>query len=643
MLKRIKKSKKVPLRARFNFKQGKRPTLAEIFPSVAIIAPAVSVPTLVPDGDQVEAVSNDVSGEEPIMFQDDDDEKSEDDEAVDSSQMRKDEVIKQVLVALTLCGLQDHFDCTNRDSKKHLRVLANYIYWSHRTLHGADINPQEDIVVEFFKQLLNKHYALLQQYCGYLRDYGSRCAPETIMNYVRDLVHCFEWLALYAPEGTCQGMEKLTGITHVVKLLNVSQSKAQKTARSKSHTVEEKVRCGLMPEGGLQQLHQAILAELPWARTLPKANIDAISVRRFMELMYTSMWTSSANGRPQAIEHLDYKQGTELVNGCYTMSDDFKTRSTYGYQPVTSGPTSAEFLHMYHYDVRPQITRGRIPNDAERYFLDSSGQPESRLGKRVTICLKRLLGKNINVTTIRSMVEMEMKDAMLRGDATAVEHAGVSNINGHSSATVATYYLLQDRKKDVYNSRNAFAILTNSKSSVEPDNSDDNMDTWNDEDNGPTAEHLHSPAVDQAQEQVRGASSSVIPPADHVVVTPTPAHHTQASPSRQTTDFQQNFAARMALIRNPHQPANWGVDHPHKKPGKAPWTEAEKAYVGLWVEEHAEKHGEEAQNVAQCLKFIRHDPHAIRIFHANHVVDCTRLRHGWRQYLKDKAQEVEFN
>ena len=626
MLKIVKKSCRVPLRNVWRLKGGNRLTLAQLFPSVTFPTSNDFDYADVEDAsdDKSEDANDDISiGDETLNLHQ------------NSSHLNKDEVVKQIINALVLCGLQDHFDCTNRDSKKHLRVLANYIHWSHRTLHGRDIVPQEDVVLEFFKQLLNKHYALLQQYCGHLRDYGSRCAPETIMNYVRDLVHCFEWLALYAPEGTCQGMEKLTGITHVVKLLNVSQSKAQKTARSKSHTVEEKVRCGLMPEGGLQQLHEAILAELPWARTLPKSNIDAISVRRFMELMYTSMWTSSANGRPQAIEHLDYKQGLELVTGCYTMSDDFKTRSTYGYQPVTSGPTSAEFLHIYHYDVRPQIVRSRTPQDAERYFLDYYGQPESRLGKRVTICLKRLLGKSINVTTIRSMVEMEMQDAMLRGDATAIEHAGVRNINGHSSATVSTYYLLQDRQKDVYNSRNAFAMLTNSKSPLGQDKSDDTTGIGHEEDNDWTAHSCVSPT-----DNIAVPSTPILTP----TLTLTPTLNSTSTiglfPSRPTMDFQQNFAARMALIRNPPQPASWGADHPHKKTGKAPWTEAEKAYVGLWVEEHAEKHGEEAQNVAQCLKFIRNDPHALRIFHANHVVDCTRLRHGWRQYLKDKVQEA---
>lgn len=66
---------------------------------------------------------------------------------------------------------------------------------------------------------------------------------------------------------------------------------------------------------------------------------------------------------------------------------------------------------------------------------------------------------NITTTNIRKLVEIEMEKCKRDGIINEQEREAVKNINGHSSPTVADFYLKLDRDADAHNGRMAFAKL----------------------------------------------------------------------------------------------------------------------------------------------------------------------------------------
>jgi adenosine deaminase len=74
----------------------------------------------------------------------------------------------------------------------------------------------------------------------------------------------------------------------------------------------------------------------------------------------------------------------------------------------------------------------------------------------------------------------------------------------------------------------------------------------------------------------------------------------------------------------------WGTEHPQYQQLKRRivWSKAEKKYIRSWL-------NQKGTNTLQCrtsclLAKIREDVSAHKIFHLNHIVDVTRLRHGVR-------------
>lgn len=76
-----------------------------------------------------------------------------------------------------------------------------------------------------------------------------------------------------------------------------------------------------------------------------------------------------------------------------------------------------------------------------------------------------------------------------------------------------------------------------------------------------------------------------------------------------------------------------GSAHPHfgSTRQRVPWSKAELDFVGAWCT--ANSHFSNV--VAKCLHAIRKDPDALPLFHAIHIQDSARLRHGWDTYRKN--------
>lgn len=73
----------------------------------------------------------------------------------------------------------------------------------------------------------------------------------------------------------------------------------------------------------------------------------------------------------------------------------------------------------------------------------------------------------------------------------------------------------------------------------------------------------------------------------------------------------------------------WGIEHPEflKPNRRVSWSVAEKEFIRDWLDNND---GFTKNRATQLLKHIRENKSVHKIFHLNHIVDSTRLRHGIR-------------
>jgi hypothetical protein len=126
-------------------------------------------------------------------------------------------------------------------------------------------------------------------------------------------------------------------------------------------------------------------------------SLDSSQYAYCLRYIFVSFYTWNEQARPQAIESMRINDLDEAVNNV-VFSEDFKTSSVYGYQPITLN----ELVKVYIEDLRPETTdiNGAL-------FLTNTG---SKLGQGyVTKALHTYFahfGLNICVKTIRCLIEV---------------------------------------------------------------------------------------------------------------------------------------------------------------------------------------------------------------------------------------------
>jgi hypothetical protein len=504
------------------------------------------------------------------------------------------------------------------ESKRYLIRITNFLIWSYYDKNLVNIVPTQESILNWFAIILNEEYNCLLAYCVYLQN-QKQLAPTTIVSYIADILFCCEWLTFFAPHAIRSTVNNIGGIDKVAENIRLAQSKIKRRSRSEI-SEESKIRHRLLPEGGLAELQAKVMAIIVVFRALPNMhNLDAVSYRRFMALLFATIYLFSPNGRQSGLQDMRLGQVPQVKQRGFATSRVFKTNHKYGLQPLTFSEVSLEMLILYVDVVRPQVALTHPSQDAESLWLTYTGQSERQIGKLITSFFVRECGQHITITAIRSLVETTMHKKMMKGTITAEQRAAVMNINGHSSATVNDYYLQEQRIDDVYNARLAWDAPA-----------------------GPPVLPLPVPAAALHTAAVAVDASSDIDDADMIEglvddweedaspVRPAVAHKTPpASPAAAWSPFDPRH--RHSEPVSPFVAADWGRDHPDIKfPNtKARWTSAEKDYVRIWCGNFKIQYPDANNVVAKCLKHMRNDPTALRIFHPYHTLNSARLRWGY--------------
>jgi len=185
-----------------------------------------------------------------------------------------------------------------------------------------------------------------------------------------------------------------------------------------------------------------------------------------MKTIFSSLYVLVPQGRVEAFTTLPLDEVVALLREevseaaipapYVVLSNTFKTRARYGFQPV-SFPAEMRQVLLIYLEMRSRKTTA-----ANVFFVDyyGVGYTSTAVGQLVTQFFRTSLGIHINTTNIRSLAEIMAKKAHDAGVINTVQREAMQHINGHSSATTTDYYLRESRMQDAINGQAAFAALT---------------------------------------------------------------------------------------------------------------------------------------------------------------------------------------
>ena len=233
------------------------------------------------------------------------------------------------------------------------------------------------------------------------------------------------------------------------------------------------------------------------------------------------------------------------------------------------------------------------------------------------------------------------------GVITAAQRGAIGAINGHNSRTATEYYQKIQRQRETKDSREAFTALSgHQQPATSPvlrvvdrdiaregevearyDDFDFGFDDFG-------AETMNSNAMRGFAASSRSSGSAWAGGGGG-------GAGSRLTPPRITTAPRStgNFA--------PPEPVAYGQDHPwvsitdHSR--RVPWSEAEVDWVGQWCIADKSQNPEKRNTVARCLKALRDDASARRIFHNHHVFDSARLRVAYDKFKKRKVAAAQQN
>jgi hypothetical protein len=455
--------------------------------------------------------------------------------------------------------------------------LISFLCWAYAEVNRFPIDAEEVNLVSWFKEVEQFHDKLISSYTIFLElNQGFR--GGTIVNHLYDILLTVRWLAHYKPLCNDDGSPlqiNMDAFEYIVKAANKQHRKKQRKEAS-MNDMENAVANRRMPKNGLKSLIQCVLDNSERMEPILSKNgfLSKEEFDNFVGLMYTSMYTMTTQGRVGGIEALRYGQVDELLLNGYILSRNFKSRSSWFYQPCIFSKLSVRLIRHYVTYIRPKLVNtSNSLTTHEPLWLDWNGQAEKGIGRHVTRYFSQHLDVHITTTAIRSLVETQAQQLFERGVINKEQRESICHINGHSLATAEMFYIERDRIQDVYNTRDFFQLIV--------------------------------------------------------------ANDPDASDSRHYDDL--DFGSVNWKPHREYEYRDWGQLHPEygQQKKRYMWTKQELTFIQEWYQDRVLKRCDTGRlmTVASLWNYITKGPgmeKALPIFHTHHILNATRLRHGYR-------------
>ena len=397
-----------------------------------------------------------------------------------------------------------------------------------------------------------------------------------------------------------------------------SKAISKKKAQAKGDfTIQAAVADRSWPAGGIQELQeickQAIEEFMRLHGHKGPFEIDRKTYRELFYLIFSSMFTSAAQGRKSGVADVREYQYADLDDIGYALSKNFKTSVSHKYQAIINTVQTKPLLHLGH-DWRLRAVWNKQQKDPEatipeHLFLDFDGEViGDRVGEYVTRFF-RSHGLHMTTTALRSLMETTVDQFEKAGMITHEQRLAVSSINTHSSRITQDYYVRSDIDKDVHLARLAMSPLQS------PDESRDLASTQG---------QFHASVGHFLPSSLGNFSSSIQSQFESPVgpFAPSPVCSQFPPPCRDLV---------MPVL-------GWGIKHPDyqkfsAKSGKpvtrAEWSPAELEYMGRWYHDFRHENPDLQRMSSIFLSHLKKDKAAIAIFHTIHTLDSKRIRYGF--------------
>jgi hypothetical protein len=521
-------------------------------------------------------------------------------------------VVLAVFQKLKAMGLVDHLlskmggGIGDTEASTAVKRFAAFLHWMHE--NSGDVkNDLPDVLDEIIEQTITDDFADLASYVTHLEKIKEFSA-STMINHINDIVKGAKWFVLFK-SGRRLTQNDLQGLLYVSSNLKKNLNKDMRGTRGEV-TMKQEVYLRHQPAGGLAELQEGFPRQLDKLKALLDAAPRIIGKSEytwFCGMMYTSLYVFAPQGRIGGVKDIKVQQFKDFRLEGHAETTKFKTNKKWGYQFVIVGSVSFDLVKKYHDIFRPLavsnfIASKEYPTLTDGMWLSWDGTPDN-VGVRITQWIKGAFGLHMTSNNLRSLVETTTAQLEKAGKISKEARAAVSAINGHTSQVATNFYVHEDRIAEVSLARKAlgptvfntdfnklgpaspFSVVRQRKMGDETDSSDEEKE-------GGRPKGPDTPAQDS---------------------------HDDASLQWPTQD---NLLA-----------ADWGKDHPDygKSLKKASWSCPEVGWVADFCENKVAGNPSAKKTiVAKCLKAIQKDPEAMRIFHANHVLNSSRLRTGYR-------------
>jgi hypothetical protein len=383
--------------------------------------------------------------------------------------------IDNIIEILFSSGLEKHFGSTSGGSLApyDIRLLAKrnaiFLNWTYyQTQDSNNKRTFTDISLkEFIKSVIDIYYDELGNFINFLKN-SKGYTYSTINIWLLEIKKVITWFCMFRKSNSDEVKIKYKRYNAFLNIISVICKGLKKKMRRESatqHSIDYKVKALKLPAGGLEALRKVVIDESN--KTLAQFSnydfnnniyIDKSIYNKFMGLLYASLYVFSVQGRLSAIESLKMEHCPQLLSEGLVLSDKFKTKSKFLFQPITVSSISKKLIEIYINHFRSIVTIDW--NNDSPLWLNYEGVQESTIYQKVTKFFETNITCHVTTTGIRSLVETETDQLYQDGITTNAELTSIAEINGHSTKTCRVYYVKTNLRQCVQHSRDVLFKTT---------------------------------------------------------------------------------------------------------------------------------------------------------------------------------------
>ncbi len=303
---------------------------------------------------------------------------------------------------------------SNRREKKGIDAVLNqcsqFVTYVKTNEEIKDIKRMN--VYDLVLTICEQTPIIFNNYFNILRDQGLKAS--TILIRINSLIHLIDWI-------------RMTSNTHFSNLTEVKQRlelerKYSTTIASRANklkTVDKLLLAREWVEDGIIGVQKMMKDSWPYYDALIRLSFHhRLSCHQYswcVGYALASLWVFAVNARSQSIQLMTLKSWKEISTYQFSLSNKFKTSSTYQYQIIAS----TDILKLYVTYIRKTAIPPELDSDDAVLFPTYKGTPLSsgEASKKVEKIF-RTYGYHLTITTLRDMISTHIEDMFQSGKLT---------------------------------------------------------------------------------------------------------------------------------------------------------------------------------------------------------------------------------